>query len=289
MHGGRFHSLLHKRVILPIFIIVIIFSISITSIIIFLPFPQQPITKTSIDNNGITKIYETKGGEKQEYYGFDYEHKARLDREQFYLEDAAILDGEYTAYAKLDNKEKEDDDISFKIRGGEHNDDYKYAGRSYAVGVSFNGDPYLAKEYPYHPVTPKFLNEIRIANGNDNDNDNDYISKNIGNLDGRWIGIKVIAYNKNNAVNIEVYVDNKGLLSNGKPANHWNLWWTAVDDGKWVNDEGKKGGEPYLELQGEKGGTPEMTYIRIDKMKEKGQIEIKHESVREIDASNKLV
>ncbi len=283
MHRGRFHSLLHKRVILPIFVIVIISSISISSIIIFLHFPQQPITKTSNDNNGVTKIYETKGGEQQEYYGFDYEHIARLDREQFYLENVAILDGEYTAYVKLDNKEKEDDDISFKIRGGEHNDDYKYAGRSYAVGISFNGDPYLAKEYPYHPVTPKFLNEIRIADGNDD------VSKNIGNLDGRWIGLKVIAYNKNNAVNMEVYVDNKGLLGNGKPANDWKLWWTAVDDGKWVNDEGRKGGEPYLELQGEKGGTPEMTYIRIDKMKEKGQIEIKHESVREIDASNKLV
>jgi hypothetical protein len=225
--------------ILPIFIIVMIFSISLSSIIIFLHFTQQPVTKASVDNNGVTKIYETKGGrEQQEYYGFDYEHIERLDREQFYLENVAILDGEYTAYVKLDNKGKEDDDISFKIRGGEHNDDHKYAGRSYVVGISFNGDPYLAKEYPYHPVTPLFLNKIQFT---DDDNDNDNVAKNIGNLDGRWIGLKVIAYNKNNAVNIEVYVDNKGLLINGKPANDWKLWWTAVDDGNWINDDGKRG------------------------------------------------
>jgi hypothetical protein len=31
-----------------------------------------------------------------------------------------------------------------------------------------------------------------------------------------------------------------------------------------------------------------MTYVRIDKMEEKGQTEIKHESAREIDASDKL-
>jgi hypothetical protein len=31
-----------------------------------------------------------------------------------------------------------------------------------------------------------------------------------------------------------------------------------------------------------------MVYIRIDKMKEKGQSEIKYESVREINPSNKL-
>ncbi len=49
-----------------------------------------------------------------------------------------------------------------------------------------------------------------------------------------------------------------------------------------------KGGESYLELQGEKGGTAEMMYIRIDKMKEKGQTQIKYESAREIDSSKKL-
>jgi hypothetical protein len=31
-----------------------------------------------------------------------------------------------------------------------------------------------------------------------------------------------------------------------------------------------------------------MAYIRIDKMEEKGQTEIKYESAREIDASKKL-
>lgn len=285
MYEGHLHFPSSKRSILYIAVIVAISSISIISfIIILIPFPQQPITtKTSTDSNGVTKIYETKGGEQHEHYGFDYEYDERLNRTQFYLQNVPILNVEYTAYIKLNNKEKEDDDISFKIRGGEHNDDNRYAGRSYVAGVSFSGEPHLAKEYPYHPLTPSFPNEIKISDDGDT-------SRNIGNLNGRWIGLKVVIFNKeNNVVNIEVYVDNKGVLSDGKPANEWRLWWTAVDDGRWVNGEGEKGGESYLDLQGKEGGTPEMMYIRIDKMKEKGQAEIKYESAREIDASNKLL
>ena len=259
-------------------------SISISFVIVLFQVQQEPVTRTLVDSNGVTKIFETKGGKPQEHYGFEYDYDKRLEREQFYLENIPILDGEYTAYIKLDNRDEEEDDVSFKLRGGEHNDRHKNAGRSYAIGTSFDGDPYLAKEYPQHPLTPKFLNEIRTA-----DDDDDGTPKNIGSLDNRWVGLKVVIYNKqNNAVQIEVYVDNKGLLSSGKPANEWKLWWTAVDDGGWENSDGRTGGEPYMELQGKKGGTPEMTYIRIDKMKEKGQTEIKYESAREIDASKKI-
>lgn len=283
--GGRgFYTPNSRRIVLPVIIIAMISSISISFVIVLFQVQQEPVTRASVDNNGVTKIFETKGGKPQEHYGFEYDYDKRLEREQFYLENIPILDGEYTAYIKLDNRDEEEDDVSFKVRGGEHNDRHKNAGRSYAIGTSFDGDPYLAKEYPQHPLTPKFLNEIRTA-----DDDDDGTPKNIGSLDNRWVGFKVVIYNKqNNAVQIEVYVDNKGLLSSGKPANEWKLWWTAVDDGKWENGDGRAGGEPYLELQGKKGGTPEMTYIRIDKMKEKGQTEIKYESAREIDASKKL-
>lgn len=286
MDEGGFYTPNSRRVVLPIIIIAMISSISISFVIVLVQVQQEPVTKTSVDSNGVTKIFETKGGKPQEHYEFEYDYDKRLQRDQFYLEDIPILDGEYTAYIKLDNRDEEEDDVSFKVRGGEHNDRHKNAGRSYVIGTSFGGDPYLAKEYPQHPLTPKFLNEIRTA---DNDDD-DGTPKNIGNLNNRWVGLKVVIYNKqNNAVQIEVYVDNKGLLSTGKPGNEWKLWWTAVDDGKWENSDGRAGGEPYLELQGKKGGTPEMTYIRIDKMKEKGQTGIKYESAREIDASKKLV
>lgn len=288
MDGRSFYTPNNRRVVLPIIIIAMISSISVSFVIVLVQVQQEPVTKTSVDSNGVKKIFETKGGKPQEHYGFEYDYDKRLEREQFYLENIPILDGEYTAYIKLDNRDGEEDDVSFKVRGGEHNDRHKNAGRSYAIGTSFDGDPYLAKEYPHHPLTPKFLNEIRTAD-NDDDDDDDGTTKNIGSLDNRWVGFKVIIYNKqNNAVHIEVYVDNKGLLSTGKPANEWKLWWTAVDDGKWENSDGRTGGEPYLELQGKKGGTPEMTYIRIDQMKEKGQTEIKYESARGIDASKKL-
>src|SRR5215212_3730542 len=265
------------KTILVIIIIIIIVS-GIIIIIVLTPLLRPPIPQLLVDRNGVTKIYETKGEEK---YGFEYEHSSRLERDEFYLEDVAVVDGEYTAYIKLDIKEDDDDEISFKLRGGKHNDDHRFAGRCYAIGVEFNGEPHLAKEYPEHPKTPKFQNEIKVADG---------AHRNIGDLNGRWLGLKVVIYNdnKDKSVKIEVYVDNKGLLDNHNPANDWKLWWTAIDNGDWINDDSKKGGNPYSELQGKKGGTDEMVYIRIDKMKEKGQSEIRYESVREIDPSNKL-
>lgn len=258
-------------------IIIVIIVSGIIIIIVLTPLLRPPIPQLLVDRNGVTKIYETKG---EEHYGFEYKYDSRLDRDEFYLEDVAVVDGEYTAYIKLDTKEDDDDEVSFKLRGGKHNDEHRLAGRCYAIGVEFDGEPHLAKEYPEHPKTPKFQNEIKIS---------DYGYRNIGDLNGRWVGLKVIIYNnKDNSVQIEVYVDNKGLLANDNPANDWKLWWTATDDGDWRNNDGKKGGKPYLELQGEKGGTSEMVYIRIDQIEEEGQTEIKYESVREIDSSNKL-
>lgn len=264
-----------KSILLIIIIIIIVSGIII--IIVLTPLLRPPVPQLLVDRNGVTKIYETKGEEK---YGFEYDHSSRLERDEFYLEDVAVVDGEYTAYIKLDIKEDDDDEVSFKLRGGKHNDDHRLAGRCYAIGVKFNGEPHLAKEYPEHPKTPKFQNEIKIA---------DYANRNIGDLNGRWVGLKVIIYNnKDNSVQIEVYVDNKGLLANDNPANDWKLWWTATDDGDWRNNDGKNGGKPYLDLQGEKGGTSEMVYIRIDQIEEEGQTKIKYESVREIDSSNRM-
>src|SRR5215213_2047332 len=228
---------LQRKAISLIIIIAIIVSGIIIIIIINTPLLRPPIPQLFVDSNGVTKIYETKG---EEYYGFEYKHDSRLERNELYLEDVAVLDGEYTAYIKLNTRE--DDELSFKLRGGEHIDDHRLAGRCYAIGAELNG---------------------------------------------RWLGLKVVIYNdnKDKSVKIEVYVDNKGLLDNHNPANDWKLWWTAIDNGDWINDDNKKGGNPYSELQGKKGGTDEMVYIRIDKMKEKGQSEIRYESVREIDPS----
>jgi hypothetical protein len=266
-----------RKTILLITIIIVIIVSGIIIIIVLTPLLRPPIPQLLVDRNGVTKIYETKG---EEHYGFEYKYDSRLERDEFYLEDVAVVDGEYTAYIKLDTKEDDDDEVSFKLRGGKHNDEHRLAGRCYAIGVEFDGEPHLAKEYPEHPKTPKFQDEIKIS---------DYGYRNIGDLNGRWIGLKVIIYNnKVNSVQIEVYVDNKGLLANNNPANDWKLWWTATDDGDWRNNDDKKGGKPYLELQGEKGGTSEMVYIRIDQIEEEGQTKIKYESVREIDSSNRL-
>src|SRR5215210_5108297 len=115
-----------RKSILLIIIIIIIIVSGIIIIIVLTPLLRPPVPQLLVDRNGVTKIYETKGEEK---YGFEYEHNSRLERDEFYLEDIAIVDGEYTAYIKLDIKEDDDDEVSFKLRGGKHNDDDRLAGR----------------------------------------------------------------------------------------------------------------------------------------------------------------
>ena len=90
MDGRGFYTPNSRRVLLPVIIIAMISSISISFVIVLFKVQQEPVTRTSVDNNGVTKIFETKGGKPQEHYGFEYDYDKRLEREQFYLENIPI-------------------------------------------------------------------------------------------------------------------------------------------------------------------------------------------------------
>ena len=226
-------------------------------------------------SSNILEIYQTKqGGKVYENNDFEWSWEPEHDNRIEYTLRKPVLNGEITAYIKVDASD-EDDEISLKLRGGEHTDDHPKAGCCYIAGVKFDGKPHLAKEYPRHEETPKFPNKVQITEG---------MSDTIGDIRDRWIGLKVAIYNidKDSKVKIEEYIDTDGLDRAGKPANSWKLWWTAIDDGNWRNDDEEEGGPFYTTLQGHNDdGDEERVMFRIDNTSEDTKIEFA--SVREID------
>jgi hypothetical protein len=228
--------------------------------------------------------YKTKNGGK-EYDENDFktswepEHNNRIE----YTLYKPVLNAEVTAYIRV-KADSDSDEVSLKLRGGEHNDDHAKAGCCYIAGVTFDGKPHLAKEYPHHEITPKFPNRVKIASGMHNS---------IGDIRDKWIGLKVVIYNKDdNKVQIEEYIDTDGLEDHGnKPANNWKLWWTATDDGHWndgqlEHNHNAPGGHTFMELQGHKdGGSEERVMFRLDRVSK--DTKFKFASVREIDSPPK--
>jgi hypothetical protein len=149
---------------------------------------------------------------------------------------------------------KENDQIDFKLGGGNHTDGKKEskAGQCYPVGLYFDGKPFVAKEYPKHPTTPNFSDKIQIVEG---------APKSVGNVRGKKIGLMVRKYiYNNNQIKIECHInlfDGKGL----------QYWYYAIDDGSWV-------GKPFLTLNGKVNGSPELVYLRIDSILKKTEVEV---------------
>lgn len=116
----------------------------------------------------------------------------------------------------------EDDDISYKIRGGRHtgkgDDPVTCEGVCYIPALYYGGDYHIRKEYR-HPVYRPTIH------GNSN------IGKIYGT--GKWVGFKIIVYNMpNNNVKIIGYVDPPDALVDGKPANKWQQLFEMEDKGE---------------------------------------------------------
>jgi len=108
----------------------------------------------------VHQIYEKKQGGK-EYDESDFktswepEHDNRIEYTLF----EPVLNSETTTYVKV-KADNDNDEISLKLRGGEHNDQHAKAGCCYVAGVTFDGKPHLAKEFPHHEITPKFPRQV---------------------------------------------------------------------------------------------------------------------------------
>jgi hypothetical protein len=226
-----------------------------------------------VDKQGVLMVYPTKSG-GQEFWDDDFKYKRSkhdqsnekdIPRDTFWIDQCNIMNGEFTAYLKVDGTD--DDDISWKHRSGEHGDDNEEQakqGQCYSVGIGFSGEVHVSKETPKHPKTPNFDSKAKIVQG---------MPQSFGNIRNKWIGVKTIIYNIGQNVKIEQYIDNDGLKPDGSPANKWKLWFTALDDGSWKNP-------PQTFLAGEKHGGTNKLYIRIDHVKDKTNSKFK--SAREI-------
>jgi len=155
------------------------------------------------------------------------------------------------------------DQVDSKLLGGKHSDSDSKQGCCVPVGILIDpGKPskgFLAKEYPEHPKTPSFPDKIQ------------YNGLELPDLNGKTFGHQVITYMKGSDRVFEMYVDLSVLdtkISDLKePPNKWQLYFTAIDDGKSLT------GPVYTENQGIKnGGDAMLLYGRIDHVTDDTQV-----------------
>jgi len=162
---------------------------------------------------------------------------------------------EMTGYFKLD---KGSDQFTLIARQGPtYNDDGGCGAYGYYGLIDSNGDAYFKKKL-FH-------------NGGgytDRTAEKDHV---VDNLEGRWIGIKLVAYNLNdNDVKLELWVDN------GDQTNHWTKATEYVDDGNWETHDSdcNRSSDDRIE-EGPRGG------YRIDD----SEFDFKDLSIREINST----
>jgi hypothetical protein len=126
-------------------------------------------------------------------------------------------DVEMTGYFKLLDSSR-NEDFSLIARGGRHSDDTKCDATGYFGKVGYDGDVAFQKK----------LFHGNYANSIEKHNDE------VSDLEDRWIGIKMIAYNvnDNDDVQLELWVDN------GNEDNDWEKVAEYVDDGYWDAEDG---------------------------------------------------
>lgn len=197
---------------------------------------------------------------------FDYEfgtHKSKgkkRPRDTFYAKFNSSVGTGVEAGATLTvfGDPEENDEIDWKLFGGEHpskgTTEKKKGGQCYAIGITFDGDPALLKEYPKHPTTRNCSKYVAIETG---------MPKNFGNVRNkklRLVGRVMPNIHKKFSI-IECAIDifdGKGLKT----------WFKAIDNGTWP-----KCGGPFLENNGPKHGSRSLVYLRIDSILKKTKVE----------------
>jgi len=181
-------------------------------------------------------------------------------------------DVEMTGYFKL---EKGNDQFTLIARQGPtYNDDGGCGAYGYYGMLSSDGDAFFKKKLWHHGgYTDRTAVEENV----------------VDDLDDRWVGIKMIAYDLNkdddehddeekddddNAVKLELWVDD------GNEENNWKKVTEYIDDGNWEThgSDCDKDGDEIID-EGTRGG------FRVDD----SEFEFKDLSIREIDADKGAV
>ncbi|HXG07694.1 MAG TPA: hypothetical protein VNI77_10270 [Nitrososphaera sp.] len=191
------------------------------------------------DRFGVRKIYETKPGGQEWYFnstnprdGLSISPAAaelhrgsgawRIGREtdtnntglRMYVISkdsyANWRDVEMTGYVKLESYTFEEE-FAWAVRTGKHTSDDPCDGTAYYGALSFTGSAWFQKEVAHVEggYTNKRYSDITVEP-----------------LKGRWVGIKMIAYNIPQGVKLELWIDDKA-------ENDWFKIDETVDSGGW--------------------------------------------------------
>ena len=190
----------------------------------------------SVDRFGIKQIYPTKPGGREWFFnatdprdGFVISPAAselysvsnsswQIGREtavpntglRMYVISDAWQNVEMTGYVKL-KSHTFDEEFAWAVRSGQHTDRNPCDGTAYYGALSFAGRAWFQKEVVHIEggYTAKRLSSVSVDP-----------------LQDRWIGIKMIAYNVDQGVKLELWVDDKA-------DNSWVKVAETTDSGGW--------------------------------------------------------
>lgn len=229
-----------------------------------------------VDRLGVREIYQTKPGGREWYFnatdprdGLTISPAAttlhadagswKIGREtnstntglRMYVISGGWQDVEMTGYVKLESYSIEEE-FAWAVRAGKHTADDPCDGTAYYGALSFDGRTWFQKEV------------VHIDGGY---TDRRHSSLTIEPLKDRWVGIKMIAYNIEQGVKLELWVDDKA-------DNNWVKMAETIDSGGWSSRVESCGREPDHVISEPR---PRVTF-RVDN----ATFEMKDLSVREI-------
>jgi hypothetical protein len=156
-----------------------------------------------------------------------------------------------TGYVKLESYTFEEE-FAWAVRSGQHTDRDPCEGTAYYGALSFAGRASFQKE---------------VAHVEGGYADKRFSSLTVDPLKGRWVGIKMIAYNVGEGVKLELWVDDRA-------DGNWTKMAETVDDGGWSSRETACGREHDYVIS---EARPRVTF-RVDN----ATFEFRDLSVREI-------
>jgi hypothetical protein len=230
--------------------------------------PVEPPTQPPIDPNakvdaqGVVMIYAPKAGGQiviaKETNEKQSEHNTGKRSSLYSNKPYSANSGELTVGFRM-NLSDNGEQCAPKLLSGGHtgsgDNDETRQGQCYAVGLNQNGSLHLAKEYPYHPKTPKAYDQIKYLNPN---------WKSLGSVKDKKVWMKIIYFpvikDGKTGMHIEWWFDKKGFETQ-KLENDFQQMAYAEDFGDW----GSKFGPPILENSGVKyKGKILGFYCRVD-------------------------
>lgn len=124
-------------------------------------------------------------------------------------------DVEMTGYVKL-RSFSFDEEFAWAVRTGQHTGSNPCEGTAYYGALSFAGEATFQKE---------------VAHFDGGFTDKRHSNITVGPLKDRWVGIKMVAYNVEQGVKLELWVDDR-------VDNNWTKIAETTDDGGWSSREG---------------------------------------------------